>query len=91
VAARRFGSAWTPLRIAFEIALPSRSTMLTEIRARSPLRDGPEKIEPKNDAMAIGTAKLMITARRSLKKSWRSLRIIATRGVKAISRASSFR
>ena len=49
---------------------------------------GPEKIDPKNDAIAIGTAKLMITARRSLKKSSRSLRIIARKGV--ISRAGSF-
>ena len=49
------------------------------------------KIAPKNDAMAIGTTKLTITERRSLKNSCRSLRTIARSGMTAISRASSFR
>src|SRR3989442_7719976 len=54
---------------------------MIEIFAGSVLRLGPEKIDPKNDAIAIGTAKLMITARRSLKKICRSLRTIAQRGM----------
>ena len=39
----------------------------------------PPKIEPKNEAMAIGTAKLRITARRSPKNSSRSLRTSAAK------------
>ena len=52
---------------------------------------GPENSEPKNAAMAIGTTKLTITERLSLKNSCRSLRTIARSGMTAISRASSFR
>ena len=61
------------------------------IFAGSLLLLGPEKIDPKNAAIAIGTTKLTITDRRSLKKSCRSLRTIATSGMTAINRASSFR
>jgi len=61
------------------------------MRAGSLLLPGPAKIDPKNDAMAIGTTKLTITERRSLKKSCKSLRTIARSGMRAISRASSFR
>ena len=81
----RFRSAWAPATRPREIALASWSTIATAIRAGSLL--GPEKIDPKNDAIAIGTAKLMITARRSLKKSCRSLRIMARSGTRIISRA----
>ena len=65
--------------------------MAIEILAGSLLLLGPEKIEPKNEAIAIGTTKLTITERRSLKNSCRSLRTIARSGMTAISRASSFR
>ena len=47
-----------PETIAFEIALPSRSTMAMGILAGSALSlPLPPKIDPKNEAMAIGTAK----------------------------------
>ena len=75
----------------FETALPSWSTIATAIRAGSRLSPGPEKIDPKNDAIAIGTTKLTMTDRRSPKKSCRSLRTIARKGMRAISRAGSFR
>jgi hypothetical protein len=60
------------------------------IFAGSAFRSGPEKIDPKNDAIAIGTMKLMMTARRSLKNSCRSLRTMARNGV-SINLAGSFR
>ena len=87
----RFLSVSAPATIAFEIALPSWSTIATAIRAGSRFWPPPEKTAPKNEAMAIGTTKLTITDRRSLKKSCRSLRTIARSGMTAISRASSFR
>ena len=85
----RLGSAWAPATIAFEMALSSWSTIAAPIRGGSRLC-GPEKSEPKNEAMAIGTTKLTITERRSLKKRRRSLRTMAKKGVRAISPAGSF-
>ncbi len=87
----RFLSASAPATIAFEIALPSRSTIAIAIRAGSRSCPPPENTAPKNDAIAIGTTKLTITDRRSLKNNCRSLRTIARSGMTAISRASSFR
>ena len=76
--------------MAFEIALPSRSTMAMDILAGSELSlPLPPKIDPKNEAMAIGTANVRMTARRSLKNSCRSLRTSATNA--AISPSNSFR
>jgi hypothetical protein len=51
------------------MVLSSWSTTMTAIFAGSPFRDGPEKIDPKKDAIAIGTTKLTMTERRSLKNS----------------------
>ena len=51
----------------------------------------PEKIDPKNDAIAIGTTKLTITERRSLKNRRRSFRTSASRGISVVNRAGSFR
>ena len=51
----------------------------------SPCSGCREKMKPKNDAMAMGAAKLMITARRSVKKSSRSLRTMARHAWSAIS------
>ena len=74
----------------FEMVLSSWSTSATGIFAASALSLGPEKSDPKNDAIAIGTAKLMITARRSAKNSRRSLRTMAIIGMNDISPAGSF-
>ena len=65
-----------PCTIALEMTLPSWSTTRTGTRAFSVFWL-PEKMKPKNEAMAMGAAKLMITARRSVKNSSRSLRTIA--------------
>ena len=62
----------------------------TAIFAGSLLRLGPLKIDPKNDAIAIGTTKLTITERLSLKNNCRSLRTIAESGMSDISLAGSF-
>jgi hypothetical protein len=62
----------------------------TEIFAGSLSLLGPLKIDPKNEAIAIGTTKLTITERLSLKKSCRSFRTSARSGMTAISRADSF-
>ena len=70
-----------------EMVPRSSSAIITGMRDGPEL--GPEKIEPKNDAIAIGAAKLMMTARRSLKNSCRSLRTMAMSGVIAISRGGS--
>ena len=86
----RLASAPAPARIDLEIALSSSSTIAAATRGGS-LRSDTENSEPKNEAMAIGTTKLTITERRSLKKSSRSLRTMARSGVMFISRASSFR
>ena len=85
----RFLSVSAPASTCFEIAERSWSTMATARRAGSRWPELP-KSDPKNDPIAIGTTKLTITDRRSVKKSCRSLRTIARNGMTAISRASSF-
>ena len=47
----------------------------------------PEKMKPKNDAMATGATKLMITARRSEKNISRSLRTMAAAAVPSVPEA----
>ena len=84
----RFLSACAPATIPFEIMLLSWSTIATSIRAGS-LLPLPEKIDPKNDAIAIGTTKLRMTERRSPKKISRSFRAIASTGLRRISRGGS--
>ena len=85
----RFLSARVPATMLFEIVLLSWSTTDTSIRAGS-LLSLAEKMDPKNDAIAIGTTKLRMTERRSPKKISRSLRTIPTSGLKLISRVDSF-
>ena len=77
-------SAERPCTIALEMTLRSWSTTRTGTRAVSALWL-PEKMKPKNEAMAMGAAKLMITARRSVKNSSRSLRTMARHAWSAIS------
>ena len=77
-------------RSLFETALgPRRRSRPESWPARRFVR--PQKIDPKNEAIAIGAMKLMITARRSLKKSCRSLRTMAEMRCSDISPASSSR
>jgi hypothetical protein len=75
----------------FEIAEPSWSTSRIGILTTSSSERCPLKRNPKNDPMAMGIAKAMMTARRSLRKICRSLRIMARIGVRDISRAGSCR
>jgi hypothetical protein len=77
-------SAERPCTIALEMTLWSWSTTRTGTRALSEPFE-PEKMNPKNEAMAMGAAKLMINARRSVKNSSRSLRTMARHAWSAIS------
>ena len=65
------------------MTLRSWSTARTGTRAVSALRL-PEKMKPKNEPMAMGAAKLMITARLSVKNRSRSLRTMARHAWSAI-------
>jgi len=90
VVTRSVLSPVAPATTARETALPSSSTMAMGIFADSDVF-WPVKIDPKKDAMAIGATKPMITARRSLKNSSRSLRTSARNATHCINRGGSVR
>ena len=66
-------------------AVKKRLITATATRARSPPSSDPENSDPKNDAMAMGIARVSTTARRSVKKICRSFLTSAVSGASGMS------